>query len=126
MAGHADAAKRRLKVAVRQVPTRDAFVLTLAGELDHDSVEALREALANGLVSGAGRILADCSDLRFCDSTGLNALLHSRIAGREAGIRLELVALQPPIARMFDITGAGAVFRMHASLDEALADSSQR
>lgn len=113
-------------VAVRQMPAQDAFVLTLAGELDHDSVEALREALADGLASGAGRILADCSDLRFCDSTGLNALLHSRLTGREAGVRLELVALQPPVARMFEITGAGTVFRMHASLDEALAESSQR
>lgn len=126
MAGRADAAKRRLMVAVRQMPAQGAFVLTLAGELDHDSVEALREALAEGLASGAGRILADCSDLRFCDSTGLNALLHGRLVGREAGVRLELVALQPPVARMFDITGAGAVFRMHASLDEALADSPQR
>lgn len=126
MAGRADAANTRLVAAVRQMPAQDVFVVTLAGELDHDSVEAFREALAEGLASGASRILADFSDLRFCDSTGLNALLRSRRDGHEAGIRLELVALQPPVARMFDITGAGAVFRMHASLDEALADNSQK
>ena len=68
------------------------------------------------------RIVVDCADLRFCDSTGLNVLLRTRLAAREAGSRLELAALRPPVARMFDITGAQAVFPVYASLDEALAD----
>lgn len=100
----------------------DTVVLVLGGELDHDTAGPLREALAEGVASGAGRILVDCTDLRFCDSTGLNVLLRARLAAREAGSRVELAALQPQVARMFDITGADGVFRVYGGVDEALAD----
>ncbi|MFF3455081.1 STAS domain-containing protein [Streptomyces sp. NPDC002730] len=114
------AGRGRLSVEVRA--DADAVVLVLAGELDHDTADPLREALAEAVEAGAERIVVDCADLRFCDSTGLNVLLRARLAASEAGGRLELAALRPPVARMFDITGAHAVFRVYASLDEALAD----
>ncbi|GAA3379314.1 STAS domain-containing protein [Streptomyces sannanensis] len=114
----------RFTVDVRSGP--GTVVLALGGELDHDTAGALRDALTRGITAGADRILVDCSDLRFCDSTGLNALLRGRLAAQNAGIRLELVALQPPVARMFGITGADTVFRVHASLEEALGDRRQR
>ncbi|MFI9586688.1 STAS domain-containing protein [Streptomyces sp. NPDC052236] len=47
--------------------------MTLAGELEHDSAQALREVLADTLLSRTARVLVDCADLRFCDSSGLNA-----------------------------------------------------
>ncbi|MFI1393559.1 STAS domain-containing protein [Streptomyces sp. NPDC020681] len=100
----------------------DAVVLVLSGELDHDTAEPLREALRQGVAAAPERILVDCADLQFCDSTGLNVLLHARLAAREAGSRIELAALRQPVARMFDITGAHAVFRVHASVAAALAD----
>jgi stage II sporulation protein AA (anti-sigma F factor antagonist) len=126
VAGRADDIKGKLRVAVRPLPDENALVLILAGELDHDSAEVMRDALAGALVSRTARVLVDCAELHFCDSSGLNALLRSRLAGREAGTRLDLLALQPPVARMLDITGARAVFHVYASLDEALADHPQR
>ena len=110
----------RFGVEVR--PGADAIVLVLSGELDHDTAEPLRDALADSVAAAPDRIVVDCADLRFCDSTGLNVLLRARLAAREAGGRLELAALRPPVARMFDITGAHQVFQVYASLDEALAD----
>lgn len=114
----------RFTVAVRA--GADTVVLVLGGELDHDTAGPLREALAEAVDAGVERILVDCTDLQFCDSTGLNALLRARLAAREAGGRVELAALQPPVARMFDITGADAVFRVYAGLDDALADRRQK
>jgi anti-anti-sigma factor len=100
-------------------------VLALSGELDHDTAEPLREALARQVEEGAERILVDCSGLGFCDSTGLNVLLHARLAARENGGRIELAGLQPPVARMFDITGARAIFRVYDGVSEALTDGPQ-
>ncbi|MBT2366074.1 STAS domain-containing protein [Streptomyces sp. ISL-10] len=100
----------------------DAVVLTLSGELDHDTAGPLREALERHVGQGARRILVDFGPLRFCDSTGLNVLLHARLAAQEAGGRIELAALRPPVARMFEITGAQAVFQVYAGVEEALAD----
>ncbi|WP_406404296.1 STAS domain-containing protein [Streptomyces sp. NBC_00879] len=112
--------KGRLGVEVR--PVAGAVVLVLSGELDHDTAEPLREALSDAVRAAPERIVVDCADLSFCDSTGLNLLLRARLAARGADSRLALSALRPPVARMFDITGAQAVFPVYAGLDEALAD----
>ncbi|GGT37575.1 anti-sigma factor antagonist [Streptomyces kurssanovii] len=100
----------------------DTVVLSLSGELDHDTADPLREAIEEHLRKGAKRILVDCAGLDFCDSTGLNVLLHGRLTAQETDARVELAGMRPPVARMFEITGAHAVFRVHADVDEALAD----
>ncbi|MEW2633021.1 STAS domain-containing protein [Streptomyces sp. NPDC048389] len=97
-------------------------VLSLSGELDHDTAEPLRRALAQQVRAGAKRILVDCGGLHFCDSTGLNVLLHARLDAQETDGRVDLAALRPPVARMFEITGAHAVFQVYAGVEEALAD----
>ncbi|WP_184946836.1 STAS domain-containing protein [Kitasatospora kifunensis] len=58
--------------------------------------------------------------MAFCDSTSLNALLHSRLEAERIGARLELAALPAPVTRLFEITGADTVFTIHRTLDEAL------
>ncbi|MEU9026809.1 STAS domain-containing protein [Streptomyces sp. NPDC048383] len=111
----------RFTVAVRAVD--GAVVLTLAGELDHDTAAPLKDALETAAASG-GRLLVDMAGLEFCDSTGLNALLHSRITVQEAGGTLELAGLGGPVARMFRITGADGVFPVHADVTRALEQPS--
>ncbi|HEY9367667.1 STAS domain-containing protein [Streptomyces sp.] len=99
-----------------------AVVLVLTGELDHDTAEPLRAALDEQIEAGARRIVVDCAALTFCDSTGLNALLRARLRAHEAGGRLELSDLRPPVSRMFEITGARTVFQVHDDLTAALAN----
>lgn len=110
----------RFGVAVRH--RGGTVVISLSGELDHDTAEPLRKALTQQVRAGAKRIVVDCGGMHFCDSTGLNVLLHGRLDAQEAGGRVELAALRPPVARMFEITGAQAVFQVYAGVDEALAD----
>ncbi|WP_406179144.1 STAS domain-containing protein [Streptomyces sp. NBC_01006] len=114
----ATANEERLTVGVKSVP--GATVVTLSGELDHDTAEPLRQALETACQDG-GRLLVDLSRLDFCDSTGLNVLLHARLAVQEAGGSLELVGLHPPVERMFRITGADRFFQVHTDVEGALA-----
>ncbi|MFE9561514.1 STAS domain-containing protein [Streptomyces sp. NPDC006487] len=109
----------RFAVDVR--PLDGATVLTLAGELDHDTAEPLRAALEAARASGGRRLLVDVSELAFCDSTGLNVLLHNRLAARETGGSLELIGLHRPVARMFHVTGADGLFPQHPDVQAALA-----
>ena len=119
--GERDASPReRFRVEIRPVTHAETAVLVLVGELDRDTVDPLREALEERL--GADRVVVDCSALRFCDSSGLNALLKARLRMREAGGRLELAGIRRPVARMFEITGAQTVFRVYETLDEALSE----
>ncbi|GAA4916873.1 STAS domain-containing protein [Streptomyces coeruleoprunus] len=109
----------RLQVGVRIEGS--SAVLTPVGELDHHTADLLREPLDTALAEGRARLVVDCSQLAFCDSTGLNVLLGARLKAEAAGGGVHLVAMRPAVARVFEITGAGAVFTVHESLEAALA-----
>jgi anti-anti-sigma factor len=100
--------RRQLTVDVRRVGA--SAVVRPTGELDHHSADALREPLGACVADGCARIVIDCSALEFCDSTGLNLLLATRIEAEAAGGGVHLAGMRPVVARVFEITGAGAVF----------------
>ena len=109
----------RLLVEVRE-EGRSA-VVTVAGELDHHTADLLREPLDECLDKGFNRLVVDCSRLEFCDSTGLNVLLGARLKAEAAGGGVHLAAMLPVVARVFEITGADAVFTVHDTVAAALA-----
>jgi anti-anti-sigma factor len=110
----------RLQVGVRTEGHSE--VVKPAGELDHHTAELLRVPLDDALAQGRARLVIDCSQLEFCDSTGLNVLLGARLKAEAAGGGVHLVGMLPVVARVFEITGAEAVFTVHDSLEEALSD----
>ncbi|MFP3991995.1 STAS domain-containing protein [Streptomyces sp. E11-3] len=110
----------RLRVEVRH-EGRSAVVAP-TGELDHHTADLLREALEACVDGGRARLVVDCSRLEFCDSTGLNVLLGARLKAEAAGGGVHLAGMLPVVARVFEITGAEAVFTVHDSLEAALAD----
>ncbi|MFF9146385.1 STAS domain-containing protein [Streptomyces sp. NPDC055051] len=112
----------RLRVEASAVDD-GAELLAPVGELDHHTAELLREPLDAALDAGRVRLVVDCSGLAFCDSTGLNVLLGARLRAEAAGGGVHLVAMRPAVARVFQITGAEAVFTVHDSLDTALPGS---
>ncbi|MFE2558148.1 STAS domain-containing protein [Streptomyces sp. NPDC059352] len=116
----AEPSPERFTVETRRPAGTDTDVLVLRGELDRDTAAPLRAALEER--AGEGRIIVDCSGLGFCDSSGLNTLLRARLRIVEAGGRLDLVGLRPPVDRAFEITGVRAVFRTYETLSEALAE----
>ncbi|MGW5349922.1 STAS domain-containing protein [Streptomyces sp. NPDC004031] len=110
----------RLRVGVVQ-HDRTA-VLTPAGELDHHTADLLSEPLEAVIDAGARRLVVDCSQLEFCDSTGLNVLLGARLRAEAQGGAVHLAAMRPTVARVLEITGADVVFTVHETLDQALRE----
>jgi anti-anti-sigma factor len=109
----------RLTVDVRH--HGGSAVVTPEGELDHATADLLSEALEQALADGGSRLVVDCARLEFCDSTGLNVLLGARLKAEAAGGGVHLAGMLPVVARVFEITGARAVFTLHDDLDTALA-----
>ncbi|MGW0738228.1 STAS domain-containing protein [Streptomyces sp. NPDC002851] len=97
-------------------------VVTPVGELDHHTADLLRDALDGCLAEGEARLVVDCGRLEFCDSTGLNVLLGARLKAEAADGGVHLAGMLPVVARVFEITGAEAVFTVHASVEAALAE----
>ncbi|WP_415952600.1 STAS domain-containing protein [Streptomyces sp. KLOTTS4A1] len=110
----------RLQVGVRRVG--GSAVFAPVGELDHHTADLLRNPLEQAVSQGVARLVVDCSRLDFCDSTGLNVLLGARLKAEAEGGGVHLAAMQPAVARVFEITGAGAVFTVHETLDDALIE----
>lgn len=114
----------RLLVEVREEGS--SAVVTPAGELDHHTADLLREPLDGLLAKGHSRLVVDCSRLEFCDSTGLNVLLGTRLKAESAGGGVHLAGMLPVVARVFEITGADAVFTVHDSVEAALTGQSDQ
>ncbi|WP_327675404.1 STAS domain-containing protein [Kitasatospora sp. NBC_00458] len=108
-------------LSVTVSPSGRSVVVRPEGELDHDTAQPLREALETVLRGPPGPVVVDCDGLSFCDSTGLNLLLRTRLAAEDGGRTLVLAGPSPMVARMLEITGAEGIFRIFPSVVEALA-----
>ena len=99
-------------------------VVAAPEEIDIINADALRSALLKAAAQGHGTLVVDMTATRFCDSSGLHALLAAHNRARSEGGELLLVI--PDIARLraFQITGIDRVIPRVTSLDQALAQTS--
>ncbi|MEQ3550888.1 STAS domain-containing protein [Pseudonocardia nematodicida] len=86
-------------------PQPDVAYVTLAGDLDYDSADALATAVNGMLESDSVRELRlDCAGVQYCDSYGLSTLLMVRRRTAEAGIALHLDNRGPALDRLLRVT----------------------
>ena len=91
-------------------PSGDTVVIALAGELDLHSSELLADAITDTLDGAPQSIDIDADGLSFADSAGLRALLSARESAERNDVRLRIVRVSPPLARLLDMTGLREVF----------------
>lgn len=92
----------------------DDALVRVAGELDISTSPDLQDALAE-LTGSPRRVVVDLSDLEFCDSTGLAALLGAHKALDEVGGTLELRHPSKMVVGLVQITGLDDVFEIRLS-----------
>jgi anti-sigma B factor antagonist len=94
-------------------------LLRVSGELDLGTINSLQSALDGRIESGA-RILLDLEGLRFCDSTGLGAIirLHRRLA--DVGGVLALCAPGHRVIDVLSISGVDQVINVYPSVVAAM------
>ena len=98
----------------------DSFVIAAGGELDLHTSERLRDTLAEVLELGGRRILVDLTGTSFIDSTALGVLVGAAKTLRSTGGQMVLVADDPRVTRVIEITGLERVFHIASSLPEAV------
>ena len=83
----------------------DEQVIALAGELDLDGAQRVREALQRAEAAEVHRIVLDLRDLDFIDSNGVRLIVEADVRSRTEGGRLELIPGPRPVQRVFELTG---------------------
>src|SRR5260370_9806684 len=71
-------------------PQGHTAVVKVSGEIDLRTAQALKTGLLDLAQAGFRRIVVDFGDVRFCDATGLGALVaaQNRLAPDAGGLRL--------------------------------------
>ena len=90
--------------------TAEAPELAIRGEVDVSTSAALREELYTLIDNGATRVVIDCGQMDFIDSSGLGVLVGALKRVREKDGELVLRALNPSPKKVFEITGLTKLF----------------
>ncbi|WP_433323901.1 STAS domain-containing protein [Spirillospora sp. CA-294931] len=100
----------------------ETVVVTLAGEIDLRSADALRDRLVELHGSGFRRLVVDFGEVLFCDASGLGALVavHNRISERGGEIRLARVRAAQ--RRLLRITRLHRLFALYGTVEDAVAE----
>ena len=98
----------------------DAYVISLAGEVDLYTAPEFKEQLLEIVGKGGKEVVVDLSNTTFIDSTTLGVLVGGVKRLRPNGGQLTLVCSDRNITKIFEITGLDRVFTIHATRDEAV------
>jgi anti-sigma B factor antagonist len=96
-------------------------VLTLPVVIDIANRGPVTVALEHALRTRATVVVADLTDTKFCDGTGLRALLNAHCCAAAAGRRLRVAAAAPQVRRMLTLPGAGPALVLYPDLATAVA-----
>ncbi len=99
----------------------DAYILSIAGEVDLFTAPQLEEELSELTAAGARRIVVDLAGAAFIDSTVLGVLLKTLTRLDARGGDLVLVSSDRRILKVFEITGLVRAFRIEPTLTAAVA-----
>ena len=98
-----------------------AVVVALQGELDIASGDTLRRAIRNLVRQGRLKIVVDASGLRFCDSSGLEALLDVRDDVAKAAGAMRLTGVHGILKIVLEATRLRDTFVIDGTPVEAVA-----
>ncbi|MEU0133949.1 STAS domain-containing protein [Streptomyces sp. NPDC006296] len=112
--------KQPLILTVRY-PADSMAVLTVAGEIDVDSVPDLRTRALGLIREGRQHLVLDLSLVGFCDSSGLNTMIGLLRYAKDRHGSLTLAGPPPHLVRLLDITGIAEVIPALPTTAEALS-----
>lgn len=110
-----------MDVVINKNTSGDAYIIEVDGELDMYTAPRLKDALTEGIAEGHKQLVVDLTRVGFLDSTTLGILVGGLRQLRSEAGELHLVVDHPHLAKMFRITGFDGVFRIHRTLEEAVA-----
>ncbi|QTE01919.1 STAS domain-containing protein [Streptomyces cyanogenus] len=103
-----------------QHPRPGVAIAAVAGDVDTRTADTLRREASEIIERGCPRLILDLSQVGFCDSAGLSALIGLWHAAEAVHGALGLVNVPDRLMRMLVLTGVDAVLPVHATAAEAV------
>ncbi len=98
----------------------DVTVVRVEGQLIVGNRQELKAVVDRALEQGARKLLSDCTDTGYIDSSGLGALVTMARKAREQGGELRLAGLNEALRSLFALTKLDTLFVIGSTGDEAL------
>ena len=98
----------------------DRVVTVDATRIDAAVAIQFKEAMRQVTADGPDRVVLDLGRVEFIDSSGLGAIVAS-MKQLDDGCRLDLAGLHPVVEKVFRLTRMDTVFKLFASLEDAVA-----
>jgi anti-sigma B factor antagonist len=94
---------------VETIDGPDHITVRIAGDVDMAKAETLAQAFGPALSVGR-RVVVDCSQITFLDSTGLQVLAEARVVARKSRIGFQLSSASEPVLRVLELSGTTTLF----------------
>ena len=95
-------------------------VVMVSGEMDAGNSTQLGEELDHLLSEGSGKLVIDLGKVDFINSSGLATLVRYYKLARSNRGDISLVALQPPIRQVFQLSRLDRVFDLQPDVARAV------
>ncbi len=100
-------------------------LIKFVGDLDATNVESTLDQVTRLIREGYVNMVADFSNLRYVNSTGLGILLHFSKTSREKGGRFRIANVNDNVYEIIEIIGANTLLDIYESVNDAIASFSQ-
>ena len=97
-------------------------VVTFPGEIDMSNAARVGEELNAAFDAGAAIVVADMSDTRFCDTSGIHALVMAHKRAKASNTRFRVVVRPGEVRQVLKIVRLDTVLALYPRLDIALLD----
>lgn len=90
----------------------DAFTLTLSGTVDLSETSNAKDILKNEPKAGFKRLVIECGDTEYMDSSAVALLLFAKRIAEESQMVFEIASISSSAKKIIEMAGLGAVFAL--------------
>jgi anti-anti-sigma factor len=105
------------------IQTKNQAVIKMrVAKLDVNSAEDLKAEIRLLNKNGVNQIILDLEESKYCDSSGLSAILLANRLCKDSTGQFILVGLQPTVLKLIQIAQLDQVLHILPTLEEAMID----
>lgn len=99
-----------------------ATVVTVTGKMDAVTAPDYEKSLNALIADGETCFVVDFAGLSYISSAGLRGILTTAKTLKSKGGQVLFANVKGTVKEVFDMSGFGSIFRMHDSIETALAE----